>query len=76
MPEKLAEYLNWSDSAMEKYDTEKSTSSYAELSYWLEGSVDPNIFINLRRETATRRNFTVIINAKNLYEFLKNHFEG
>lgn len=76
MTEKLVEYLDWSDRSLEKHETGVSASKYANFDNFFDEETG-DLYINLRRNTEKKRDFTIIIMeqyAKELYEQLKEKY--
>ena len=77
MDEKLVEYIDWSDRGIEKHEAGQSVSKYAQLSFFLEGETAElaDLIICLRRNTKAKKEFFVHLDAREIYEYLKEHFE-
>lgn len=66
------EYMDWSDLAMLKYDTKESKTKYADCDLWMESD---NLMISLKRKTKNKKDFTIILDAKTVFEFLKEYLD-
>lgn len=69
----ITEYIDWSDVAYERHEAGQGGSKYAELSFWIDEVTD-DLVINLRRDTKKKKDFMLMIDAKELYLKLKEHF--
>lgn len=73
MPQTV-EYLDWSDRGLELYESGSGNVKYAEIDFVVEDETN-NLHINLRRNTKSKRDLTIVISdPKALYELLKERF--
>lgn len=67
----LVEYLDWSDDTLKDDQTK-----YAEVQMCLEGEIATDLVVVLTRSTKTRRHLLVKLDAKKVYELLREHFQN
>lgn len=70
------QYIDWSDdSAYEKYLNDGSTAKYGTIEYEVdESDPSPDLHLHIRRDTKSRRDFTLLLSSNQLralYDKLK-----
>jgi len=73
----LATYLDWSDRGFEKYEVGRG-GKFADLDFSVDGDRSPTVYIHLRRDSKSKRDFTIIVDndtaLRDLYEALKTAY--
>ncbi len=70
----VVEYYDWSSPCSDGTLDGKG-AKYARCDLFLDGESSPDLHIVLRRDKGQRTDFSVIVDAREVYLMLKQHFE-